>query len=129
MAHKLWVRTIDSDPLIKSHFIVEDSNSSEGGSDSVGEEEIKLIEKIGQGGFGRVYTAYHDSELVAVKIVEYDEDAEEDTSDILNEIEFLAQIKHHNVVKYINCGRDDTNLFIFMEYMQGMTSCFILMIL
>ena len=74
---------------------------------------------IGKGGFGSVYTAIHDGKLVAVKKGEFDADAEEDTSDILNEIEFLSDLRHPNIVKYIACGRDDTNIYIFMEYMEG----------
>ena len=104
--------------MIKSHFVAEDSEGSLESEENP-EEEIKLIEKIGQGGFGTVYTAYRDAVMVAVKIVEYDPDAEEDSSDILGEIEFLSQIKHPNIVKYINCGRDDNSIFIFMEYMEG----------
>ena len=77
------------------------------------------IKFIGKGGFGSVYTAIHDGKLVAVKKGEFDADAEEDTSDILNEIEFLSDLRHPNIVKYIACGRDDTNIYIFMEYMEG----------
>ena len=78
-----------------------------------------IIKFIGKGGFGSVYTAIHDGKLVAVKKGEFDADAEEDTSDILNEIEFLSDLRHPNIVKYIACGRDDTNIYIFMEYMEG----------
>ena len=81
-----------------------------------------IIKFIGKGGFGSVYTAIHDGKLVAVKKGEFDADAEEDTSDILNEIEFLSDLRHPNIVKYIACGRDDTNIYIFMEYMEGITS-------
>ena len=82
----------------------------------------RIIKFIGKGGFGSVYTAIHDGKLVAVKKGEFDADAEEDTSDILNEIEFLSDLRHPNIVKYIACGRDDTNIYIFMEYMEGIAS-------
>jgi len=104
-----------SDPLINSYFI-EENSSNESDSD---EESIKLLKFIGKGGFGSVYTAIHNGKLVAVKKGEFDADAEEDTSDILNEIEFLSDLRHPNIVKYIACGRDDTNIYIFMEYMEG----------
>ena len=60
------------------------------------DESWSLKELLGQGGFGKVYTAIHPNtkEKLAVKVVEIDDGNEEEANHILNEIETLSKLKH-----------------------------------
>lgn len=85
------------------------------------DESWSLKELLGQGGFGKVYTAIHPNtkEKLAVKVVEIDDGNEEEANHILNEIETLSKLKHRNVIQYKSCGRDINKIYVFMELMQG----------
>lgn len=58
---------------------------------------------------------------LAVKIVEVDENAEDEAIHILDEIEMLSRLKHFNIVSFVSCGRDEHRIFVFMELMQGVS--------
>ena len=46
-------------------------------------------------------------------------DASDETGDILNEIECFSTLSHPNIVEYYGCGRDTSQIAIFMEFMPG----------
>lgn len=106
-----------SDPLIGSYFIEENpSDASDSGDES---NSIKLIKFIGKGGFGSVYTTIWSGQLVAVKLCQFDSDASDESTDILNEIDCFSALLHPNIVKYYGCGRDTQQIAIFMEFLPG----------
>ena len=77
--------------------------------------------RIGRGGMGVVYRA-HDPQInrtVAIKILQpIDEDQR---PPFLREIRVLGTLKHRNIVTIYDCGEDDGQPFIVMEFVDGMT--------
>ncbi|XP_071390593.1 interferon-induced, double-stranded RNA-activated protein kinase-like [Centroberyx affinis] len=65
--------------------------------------EFDSIERLGKGGFGRVYKARHKlmQRFFAVKIVSYKEKA-------LREVTVLAEFQHANIVRYYACWTGDS---------------------
>src|SRR5215470_5885792 len=85
-----------------------------------------LLERIGVGGMGEVYSA-HDSELerkVALKLL-HPESAKADASlgprRLLREAQAMARLSHPNVVAIYDVGTFEDHVFIAMEYVAGRT--------
>lgn len=83
-----------------------------------------LLRKLGEGGMGVVYAAY-DQELdrkVALKIIhpEKQQDPELRTR-ILREAQALARVSAPNVIHVYQVGEVDGQLFIAMEFVNGIT--------
>lgn len=95
-------KTETGDPLLvyNSSFFVEELSDEERARDSSLHESWSLAELIGQGGFGKVYIAIapNRNDRLAVKVVEIDQDAEDETLHILNEIETLQSLSHRQRV-------------------------------
>lgn len=85
----------------------------------------KVIDKIASGGMGTVYKA-HDikdkSRELAVKVLreEYFNDAAYKKR-FRNEAVIIEQLDHPNIVKIIERGEHDGNLYIAMELLEGQT--------
>lgn len=82
-----------------------------------------VLDRIGMGGMGRVYTAY-DPELdrkIALKLLRYQvRDSELAESKRLHrEAQALAQLSHPNVVAVHDVGIYEGNIFLAMELIQG----------
>ncbi|KAL6217045.1 PREDICTED: probable receptor-like protein kinase At1g80640 [Fragaria vesca subsp. vesca] len=90
--------------------------------------EYKLIEKgtsnfqesniLGEGGFGCVYRAHLDENLiVAVKKLDCaTQDAEKEFE---NEVELLHKIQHPNIISFLGCSIDGDSRFIVYELMPN----------
>ncbi len=81
---------------------------------------FRVLERLGQGGMGVVYTAY-DPELdraVALKLVRVREGREEAA---LDEAKALARLSHPNVVPVHDVGILDRHVYIVMELVRGET--------
>ena len=85
-----------------------------------------LLDRIGVGGMGEVYSA-HDSELerkVALKLL-HPESAKADASlgprRLLREAQAMARLSHPNVVAIYDVGTFEDHVFIAMEYVAGRT--------
>ncbi|MFV1958087.1 MAG: protein kinase [Planctomycetota bacterium] len=82
----------------------------------------RVLEKIGQGGMGSVYTAEQISlnREVALKVL-----SEKFTSDrafvdqFVNEARSAAALNHPNVVQVYDVGREDGRYYFSMEYVSG----------
>src|ERR1700722_20109837 len=83
----------------------------------------RIIRRLGQGGFGRVYLA-HDDELdrpVAIKIPNPERiTAPEDVEAYLTEARILARLDHPNIVPVHDVGRTDDGLcFVVSKLVEG----------
>jgi tetratricopeptide (TPR) repeat protein/predicted Ser/Thr protein kinase len=86
-----------------------------------------ILDRLGQGGMGVVYTAY-DSELdrrVALKLLKVSKDAAEGPTEgrarLVREAKAMAQLQHPNVVTVHDVGTIDGRVFVAMELVKGKT--------
>ncbi|KAK9723368.1 hypothetical protein K7432_002021 [Basidiobolus ranarum] len=84
------------------------------------EQIYTVLEKLGSGSFGTVYKAIHKTmkRLVAIKKIDM-EAAEDDISDIQQEIALLSQCDSDYITRYYNSYVKGFKLWIVMEYMSG----------
>ncbi len=84
---------------------------------------FELVERIGIGAFGEVWTA-RDSELdrtVAVKIPRKDQLTTEEAEAFLREARSAAQLHHPNIVAVHEVGKEDDTLYIVSDFVKGIT--------
>ncbi|KAK9760216.1 Serine/threonine-protein kinase 26, partial [Basidiobolus ranarum] len=79
-----------------------------------------VLEKLGSGSFGTVYKGIHNEtkQLVAIKKIDL-ETAEDDISDIQQEIALLSQCDSDYITRYYQSYVKGFKLWIVMEYMSG----------
>ncbi len=84
----------------------------------------KILKKIGQGGMGVVYQA---EDTVLHRIVAYKvlppavRESPKILENFLQEARVAASLNHSNIVTVFDTGKNDTDLYITMEYVDGMT--------
>lgn len=82
--------------------------------------DFKVVESVGKGSFASVYKVMRKSDRVvyALKRVKIGKMSRREIQDALNEIRFLASIRHRNVVGFLEAflENNDTELCIIMEY-------------
>jgi tetratricopeptide (TPR) repeat protein len=85
---------------------------------------FRLIEKVGQGGFGQVYRAW-DSTLereVALKLLlPRGLDADDDAMAVLREARLMARVRHPNVVAVYGVDRHDGRVGFWSDFVRGKT--------
>jgi len=84
---------------------------------------FELIDRIGVGAFGEVWTA-RDSELdrvVAVKIPRKGQLTTEEAEAFLREARSAARLNHPSIVAVHEVGKQDDQLFIVSDYVKGVT--------
>lgn len=88
---------------------------------------FQLLEPLGHGGMGTVYSAY-DLRLdrkVAIKVLTRDSDSPEREQQrnqrLVREAQAMAKLSHPNVVPVYEVGVEDGTVFIAMEYVAGKT--------
>ncbi|MCG8421274.1 MAG: serine/threonine-protein kinase [Proteobacteria bacterium] len=92
------------------------------------QSEVKLgrfviLDRLGQGGNGIVYSAY-DPQLdrrVAVKLLSPAHRGDKAKTRLLREAQALARLSHPNVVPVYDVGMIDNQVFIVMEFVVGQT--------
>ena len=80
-----------------------------------------VLDRIGAGGMGIVYSAY-DPKLdrkVAVKLLHPDDRAARHRARLATEARALARLSHKNVVAVFDVGDEGDAVFIAMEYIDG----------
>ncbi|KAJ3293462.1 hypothetical protein HK104_004433 [Borealophlyctis nickersoniae] len=86
---------------------------------------FELMEHIGTGSYGEVFKARSLStqDLMAIKIIKLE--AGEELDEVLNEVNFLSECSHRNVVSYIGCYmkkgtvKGQKHVWIVMEFCGG----------
>ncbi|MCD4658268.1 MAG: serine/threonine protein kinase [Planctomycetes bacterium] len=82
----------------------------------------KLISKIGEGGMGSVYKAFHIGldKNVALKILPPNQlDSADRIKRFKHEAKSAAKMEHPNIVQILNIGEDDGIHFIVMQFIDG----------
>ncbi|CAE8602635.1 unnamed protein product, partial [Polarella glacialis] len=87
-------------------------------SDSVN-HLYEFVALVGEGGFGKVYSARHrrTGEIVAIKIMPKDQLKDEEALQL--EVFFLKLADHPNTVRYYEAFEDADNIFLVMEMCSG----------
>jgi tRNA A-37 threonylcarbamoyl transferase component Bud32/tetratricopeptide (TPR) repeat protein len=84
-----------------------------------------VLERIGAGGMGEVFSAYDDEldRKVAIKVVHADisEESSQAGSRLLREAQTLAKLSHRNVVHVYEVGTIEGRVFLAMEFIRGQT--------
>ncbi|XP_041921883.1 protein kinase containing Z-DNA binding domains [Alosa sapidissima] len=94
LSGKLWALTVSGNEDSGDSDFAEDPNYKPEPGLSIS-RDFELVKKLGEGGFGYVCQVKHkmDGRFYAMKIVEYDRDAE-------REVRALAKCDHPNIVRY-----------------------------
>jgi len=83
-------------------------------------ENFSRVEKIGEGVYGVVYRAKDNStgEMVALKRIRLDSEADGVPSTAIREISLLKELDHLNIVKLLDIIHADNKLFLVFEYLN-----------
>ena len=82
----------------------------------------QLIERIGRGGMGTVYRAYHPAldRMVAIKVLpEAFSDDNEFTERFVEEARSVARLKHPNILQVFDFDQSDSRSYLVMELVEG----------
>jgi putative two-component system response regulator len=82
----------------------------------------QLIERIGRGGMGTVYKAYHPAldRMVAIKVLpEAFSDDSEFSERFLQEARSVARLKHPNILQVFDFDQSDGRSYLVMELVEG----------
>ena len=104
-----------------AHGLAE-SIAGQGDVDVVG--PYRILQKIGQGGMGRVYLAERDDghfdQQVAIKIVDQNRLTPELVARFQSERQILASLDHPNIARLFDGGETDKGVpYLVMEYVDG----------
>ena len=86
--------------------------------------QYRLVEKLGQGGMGAVYKAFHTKlkRTVAVKLLPaYRQRSPQAVSRFHREMEAVGRVDHPNIVRAHDAGEADGQFFLVMEFVEGAT--------
>jgi len=85
--------------------------------------QYRILQKVGQGGMGAVYKAVHTrlDKVVALKLVT---ESRVHSSDRIarfdREMKAIGRLEHENLVRAIDAGESEDNLYLVMEYVDGL---------
>jgi len=88
-------------------------------TEEASKDRFKILNKVGSGGFGKVYKAKLGNKTVAVKKASHKTEREKRRN--LHEISFLKKIQHVNIVQLLSAHIYDGEIWIAMEFMEGGT--------
>ncbi|MCJ0763844.1 protein kinase domain-containing protein [Variovorax terrae] len=84
-------------------------------------EGYRVLRRLGVGGMSTVYLARREAhdDLVVLKVLGLDPQAEEPTGRFMRECSLLSAISHPHVVRIFNRGFSDDMAYIVMEYFEN----------
>jgi NIMA (never in mitosis gene a)-related kinase len=84
-------------------------------------DQYKVVKEIGKGGYGRalLVRSVKTGELKVVKEMNLSGMSAEARARALQEGEILGSLKHTNIIRYRNCTRVKSKMFILMDYADG----------
>ena len=84
---------------------------------------FKYIEKVGSGAFGEVFRAIYleQNREVAVKVIDKNKVKFKNFNRLKLEINILKQLKHKNLLEFINCIETNSKMYIITEYVKDGT--------
>merc|ERR1712008_157024 len=84
------------------------------------ESRYNLLEKVGEGTFGKVYKARHNQtrELVAMKQIKLDVQDQGIPSTAIREIALLKELSHTNVVRILDVFCKPNKLVLVFEWLE-----------
>ena len=83
--------------------------------------EIEMIDKLAEGGFGIIYKAKWRETIVAVKLLKNELMKEETIKDFLYECSAMESLRHPNIVTFMGACTKFPNLAIVLEYCPNKT--------
>jgi WD40 repeat protein/serine/threonine protein kinase len=109
-------------PIISSEITLDSAPLTEGPGTKIG--HYKLLQLIGEGGFGVVYMAEQESPIrrrVALKIIKLGMDTKQVVARFEAERQALAMMEHPNIAKVFDGGATETGRpYFVMELVKGM---------
>jgi cyclin-dependent kinase 2 len=83
-------------------------------------ENFTRVEKIGEGTYGVVYKAKDNQtgDMVALKRIRLDSEADGVPSTAIREISLLKELNHLNIVKLLDIIHTDNKLFLVFEFLN-----------
>jgi serine/threonine protein kinase/formylglycine-generating enzyme required for sulfatase activity len=109
-------RTVAAEPTLEGASVSTSEDPSKVG-------RYRIIQRLGQGGFGRVYLAHDDDldRLVAIKVPNPDRITHpEDVEAFLIEARILAKLDHPHIVPVFDVGRTEDGLcFVVSKLVEG----------
>jgi len=83
-------------------------------------EELKFLDKIGEGSFGAIHKGYYQGEIVAIKTIKSDFSKEfEYVKEFSQEISIISTLEHENIVKFKGACTKSVNVCIVYEFMDN----------
>jgi len=81
-------------------------------------KEYKIIEELGEGGFGKVIQVLSksDNKEYAIKEIPIKEEKKDKIEEIQNEAVILSKFNCENIVKYYGISNENNNIYILMEF-------------
>jgi len=83
--------------------------------------ELRFVEHLGSGEFGQVFRGFLRGEEVAIKQLNWDDNADPQTAiqDFMREIESFRHLRHKRLVNFVGACLEAPNLCLVTEYMPG----------
>src|SRR6266567_893615 len=85
---------------------------------------FRLIERVGQGGFGQVYRAWDltlEREVALKLLLPRGLDVDEDAKSVLREARLMARVRHPNVVPVYGVDCHDGRVGFWSDFVRGKT--------